>query len=299
MVNSCSLYLTQVRERSSLNTASAYERDLCAFSEFFAAQNKLHPNDITSDDIQEYIDGLKETLTESSVLRRLSVLRGFFKFLVSKGICSENPASEVKKPGKSSSKKELVVRDRKQIEQLMAQPDMGDAKGKRDKAMLELLYATGMRVSELLDLEISNLNLKTGIVICQCGKRSRAIPLYPLAVRCLEEYLENSRPAFVKENDNCPYLFVNVSGERMTRQGFWKLLKEYAHRAGIKDGISPHTLRHSFALHLLENGADAKEVQTIMGNADSATVKGYVKYVRSKLSDRALDFHPHAQRYKG
>lgn len=296
MYRSCEEYLAQVRENASLNTAAAYERDLRAFSEFFAAQNRLDPALLTSKDLGAYLAFLEQTMTPSSVTRRLSVIRGFYKFLITRGECEENPAQEVKRPNEMGKKKTPEILNRRQVELLLEQPDPQDPKGRRDKAMLELLYATGMRVSELLDLEVRNVNLKTGLVICECGKRSRAIPLYPLAVKCLGEYLEYSRPVLNKKNPDCPFLFVNLAGERMTRQGFWKLLKEYAGRAGIAVNISPHTLRHSFALHLLENGADAKEVQTIMGNADSATIKGYVRYARSRLNDQAMEHHPHAQK---
>ncbi len=296
MYRSCEEYLTQIRESASLNTTGAYERDLKAFSEFFCAQNVWDPAHIHTQDIECYLEELEQTMTPSSVRRRLSVIRGFYKYLISRGECGVNPAQEVRSRNEVRQKKEPEILNRRQVELLLQQPDPQDPKGRRDRAMLELLYATGMRVSELLDLELRNVNLKTGLVICECGKRSRAIPLYPLAVKCLGEYLEYSRPALSKKNPDCPYLFVNIAGERMTRQGFWKLLKEYAARAGIAVNISPHTLRHSFALHLLENGADAKEVQTIMGNADSATIKGYVRFVRSRLNDQALEHHPHAQK---
>lgn len=296
MYRSCEEYLTQIRENASLNTAGAYERDLRAFSEFFYAQNILDPAVVSSCDIENYLEVLGQTMTPSSVRRRLSVIRGFYKYLMSRGLCGDNPARDVKSCNDDREKKAPEMLNRRQVELLLEQPDPQDPKGRRDKAMLELLYATGMRVSELLDLQLHNVNLKTGLVICECGKRSRAIPLYPLAVKCLEQYMEYSRPVLSKKHPDCPYLFVNIAGERMTRQGFWKILKEYALRAGIPVSISPHTLRHSFALHLLENGADAKEVQTIMGNSDSATVKGYVRFVRSRLNDQALEYHPHAQK---
>lgn len=296
MYQSCEEYLALVSKNQSLNTAGAYERDLRAFSDYFVAQNKSDPALLLPEEIDAYLDDISRTMTASSVCRRLSVIRGFYKHLYASGGCNRNPAAELKSRNKAEEKKEMEILNQKEVELLLNQPDPQDPKGRRDKAMLELLYATGMRVSEMLDLVVENLNLKTGLVICECGKRSRAIPLYPLAVKCLGEYLEFARPRFVEKNPGCDYLFVNVSGDRMTRQGFWKLLKEYAAKAGISTGISPHTLRHSFALHLLENGADAKEVQTIMGNADAATIKGYVRYARSRLNDQAMGHHPHAQK---
>ncbi len=296
MYKSCEEYLMQISKTQSLNTAGAYERDLRAFSEYFLAQNKSDPATLLPAEIDAYLDEISLTMTNSSVCRRLSVLRGFYKYLFVQGLCNRNPAAEVQSRNKVQEKKEMEILNQNEVELLLNQPDPQDPKGRRDKAMLELLYATGMRVSELLDLLVDNVNLKTGLVLCECGKRSRAIPLYPLAVKCLGEYLEYSRPRFVGKNPGCEYLFVNVSGERMTRQGFWKLLKEYAAKAGISTGISPHTLRHSFALHLLENGADAKEVQTIMGNADAATIKGYVRFARSRLNEQAMGRHPHAQK---
>lgn len=293
----CQQYLAWVRSRSSANTAGAYERDLRAFAQRFI--HKQDPSQVSAEDIDLYLDSLQGEMTPASVCRRLSVIRGFYKYLASNGLCGVNPTLSLRSRNANEKKRTLEILDRHQVELLLSQPDPQDPKGRRDKAMLELLYATGMRVSELLDLTVSNVNVKTGLVLCQCGKRSRAIPLYPLAIRYLEEYLSYSRPFLAQKGQETDVLFLNLSGERMTRQGFWKLLKEYAAKAGISVNISPHTLRHSFALHLLENGADAKEVQSIMGNADAATIKGYVKYARSHVNDMDMERLPHAINKKG
>lgn len=295
----CEKYLAHVKATASLNTYGAYERDLRSFWEYFSSKNVGRPQDVTEEDIGEYFASLSENVAPSSFNRRLSAIRGFYKYLISTGEADVNPAAGVDFSKSPDVKKLPGILTRSQVEALIEQPDPQSPKGRRDRAMLELCYATGLRVSELVDLRLSDLRLSTGLIICESGKRSRAITLYPMAVKRLEEYLEYSRPVLVKGAPESPWLFVNLKGDRLTRQGFWKLIKHYAESAGIDPAvISPHSLRHSFAVHLLENGANVRDVQSVMGNADVSTMKDYVRLLRSSSNDAAMARHPRAGKLK-
>ncbi|MPN06965.1 Tyrosine recombinase XerD [bioreactor metagenome] len=231
-------------------------------------------------------------MSAASVTRRLSVVKGFYKYMLNAGILTENRAADVKASG--FERKTPDILSRTEVEKLLAQPDITDPKGIRDRAMLEVMYATGMRVTELLDLRISDYVPRTKTIICSSAKRPRSFELYPIAAKCLGDYLKNSRQSFIKQSSDCVYIFINFNGERMTRQGFWKLLKYYAEASGISNQISPHTLRHSFATHLLENGAEPRDVQELLGNRDGAAVKEYLNYIKSKAMGKAIKHHPRA-----
>ena len=275
MMASCEKFLAELSKKSGRNTCGAYERDLRAFSEHFSALGITDPALIGAGLMREYFGSLVGTCAASSLNRRISAVRSFYKFLVARGDCESNPALSLNFETPSEPKKLPDVLSGDQIEALIAQPDPFDPKGRRDRAMLELCCSTGVRVTELIELRLENLSLKKALVVCECGKRTRAIRLHPDAVRLLEEYLEFSRPRLVRSTD-VPWLFVNINGDQMTRQGFWKIIKQYAVSAGISETISPHSLRHSFALHLLENGADLREVNSAMGNSDVSTLRDYV-----------------------
>lgn len=287
-------YLESRSEKSSGNTIAAYRRDLTAFRDFFARRGKNHPCEISISDANYYVKDMKEDLTCATIKRRMSVLRTFYAFLVDGGICESNPFAKVK--SETYDTHEIAILTKREVEELLSQPSVFDFKGIRDKAMLEMLYATGMRVSELLALDLGDVNTKTGIVVCRSAKRERTIALYPIASRSLKNYIETAR-YLLNGSDTQTALFLNVDGGRMTRQGFWKILKNYAESAGITRNISPHTLRHSFAAHLLENGADAKDVQEIMGNLGSATIKEYIKYLKVKSKDELIKHHPRAKSF--
>jgi len=182
----------------------------------------------------------------------------------------------------------------KEVELFLEQPQCTDLKGYRDRAMLELLYATGIRVSELIELDVSDLNLPGGVLRCESKGKERVIPLYPAAIRALTEYLHTVRPQLIDDPEE-PALFVNMSGERMSRQGFWKLIKYYQEKAGIHKDITPHTLRHSFAAHLLENGADLRSIQEMLGHADISSTQVYSKILNQDLKNVYKKAHPRAQ----
>lgn len=283
-------YLVDIKKTSN-NTLSAYERDINAFNEYVCLKS-LSFKDVTPNDVLKYkeilINNGKSTATVS---RCMSSIRSFYKFLLVSGEVVSNPTIEVKNDKIEKKFFEILTED--EIDKLLAQPDTTDFKGIRDKAMLEMLYATGMKVSELMSLDLSDVNLKLGCVKCRNSKdssKNRIILLYPTAVKVVGEYIANSRSYFISSPDENS-LFVNTGGSRMTRQGFWKLLKTYANDAGISKSITPHTLRHSFATHLLENGADINDIKNILGHADISSTNVYSEFIKSKMKDSYVRFN--------
>lgn len=247
---------------------------------------------VTAADVSSYKQYLlRRGLSASSVSRSLSALRGLYQYLISVGAMDHNPAREI--PNDKVAKKGPQVLTNKEIELLLSQPSPNDLKGIRDKAMLELLYATGIKVSELVSLDVDDVNLSLSFIKCGNGGKERFIPVYPLALKALTNYLEFSRRLLVVHPDERA-LFVNVNGDRMTRQGFWKLLKQYAESAKIYKDITPHTLRHSFAAHLLENGADIHDIKEILGHADISSTQRYAQFLKDKMKNSYMKFHPRA-----
>ncbi len=284
-------YLKNVK-KSSDNTLQAYIRDLNKFLEY-ASKSKLSDfSAVSVEDISSYKVYLNNMgLSPASVSRSLSALRSLFQYLISTGVVEHNPAREI--PNDKIEKKGPQVLTSKEIESLLAQPDTSDTKGKRDKAMLELLYATGIKVSELVSLNVEDVNFQLSFVRCGTGDKERFVSLYPLALRALAVYVDSARKLLVLHPEENA-LFVNVQGERMTRQGFWKILKSYAESAKIKKDITPHTLRHSFAAHLLENGADIHDIQEILGHSDISSTMRYAQLIKNKLNNGYMKFHPRA-----
>ena len=286
----------EVNKKSSLNTLAAYKRDLKLY-EAYLYECKCAVTAASA----EMIEGFKNKLTTdgksvATVSRCMSSVRSLYKFLCANGTTKSNPSSNIKND--KNEKKFFEVVTENEIDQLLAQPDKNDFKGMRDKAMLETLYATGMKVSELLSLNVNDVNLPLNFVRCHGendSKHERIVLLYPKAVKELEKYITGARNYFVS-NNRCDALFVNVNGDRMTRQGFWKLLKNYASDAGINKTITPHTLRHSFAAHLLENGADIHDIQTILGHSDISSTQVYAQFLRNKLQNSYVKFNHRAQR---
>lgn len=283
-------YLKNIK-KTSQNTLSAYERDLESFCEFLSLKG-ISVCDVTAQDVSKYKSILVNNgKSVATVSRSMSSLRSFYKYLVVSGVTELNPTVEVKNDKTEKKFFEILTED--EIDKLLAQPDTTDFKGVRDKAMLEMLYATGMKVSELMSLNLSDVNLKMGCVKCRNSKdssKNRIILLYPSAVKVVGEYMSNSRSYFVSDpNENS--LFVNTSGDRMTRQGFWKLLKSYANKAGISKSITPHTLRHSFATHLLENGADINDIKSILGHADISSTNVYSEFIKQNLKKSYVQFN--------
>lgn len=291
-VDSFVFYLKS-EKKSSKNTIDAYIRDLDNFIGFTSDRNILLLPEVSSDLLEDYKTSLlRKGLSSSSISRKFSAVRSLFQHAISIGAISENPARMIK--NEKSQKKDPQILSNKEIELLLAQPSVSDIKGIRDKAMLEVLYATGIKVSELISLNVDDVNLKMMFVRCTNGDKERYIPLYPLAIKALNNYLDMSRKLLIIDKDERA-LFVNVSGERMTRQGFWKILKGYAESAKISKPITPHTLRHSFAAHLLENGADLHDIQEMLGHSDISSTQRYAQYLKEKVNSNYIKFHPRAQ----
>ena len=289
-----SSYETYLRDekQSSSNTLSSYLRDIRQLGDYLESHTDLGYADADEHALSAYIAHLRSAgKSVATVSRAIASIKSFYSFLQERGMMEHNP-SGVLVPDKSTQKLPQILTS-KEVELLLEKPECVDAKGYRDRAMLELLYATGIRVSELINLNIEDVNLPAGIITCHGRDRDRAIPLYPAAIKALGEYTEFIRPRMLATPEERA-LFVNVSGERMSRQGFWKLIKSYQTKAGIKKDITPHTLRHSFAAHLLENGADLRSIQEMLGHADISSTQIYSQLVKKQLKDVYNKAHPRA-----
>ena len=281
----------KTEKRSSANTVSSYLRDAAQFEAAMAQQGR-RMEEVETEDIQEYVHSLiRRGKSAATVTRSVASIRCFYRCLMDIGVCDRDPTKGVS-PVKVERKLPQVLTS-KEVELFLDQPECTDLKGYRDRAMLELLYATGIRVSELIDLNVSDLNLPGGVLRCESKGKARVIPLYPAAIRALNEYLKTVRPQLIDDPGE-EALFVNMSGERMSRQGFWKLIKFYQEKAGIHKDITPHTLRHSFAAHLLENGADLHSIQEMLGHADISSTQVYSKLVDQELKSVYRKAHPRA-----
>lgn len=284
-------YLTKVKQASA-NTVSSYMRDIRQFVTWLNENEETDVLEATQQNISGYLSWLEEEgRSGATVSRNLASLRNFYSYAVSTGFLEATPVVEIHVD--RGEKKVPSFLSNKEIELLLAQPVCVDAKGYRDKAMLEVLYATGIRVTELINLNISDVNLELGVIKCSGSRKTRAIPLYPAAKKALSAYVDNIRSAMLADPLE-QALFVNVSGVRMSRQGFWKLLKHYQNTAHIEKEITPHTLRHSFAVHLLENGADVGSVQELMGHSDISSTQVYTNIINPKLKSVYAKFHPKA-----
>ena len=284
-------YLSNVKKSSS-NTVESYIRDVHQYSEYCTSFGKSAEK-MTSEDFRGYLDYLTALAkSEATKTRILASLRCFYKFMISEGFCEANPTDAVKI--KRTEKKLPGILDSNEIMLLLSQPDGTDYKSRRDKAMLELLYATGIKVSELIELTVSNLNLQIGILHLHNEKKERIVPIYPAAVKAISNYLINVRPVIATDEAE-DRLFTNMNGQTMSRQGFWKIIKHYAEKAGIKKDITPHTLRHSFAAHLLENGAQLKDIKEMLGHLDISSTQVYAQFVKSKYTMTYAKYHPLAK----
>ena len=284
-------YLTN-QKANSANTRESYLRDTMFFLEYLSGIGTA-PQDADEEVIQKYVDRLHELKrSPTTISRNLASVRCFYKFLIFRGQLDHNPAKGIKL--EKAEKKLPQVLSGEEIELLLAQPDITEPKGCRDKAMLELLYATGIRASELINLNLKDINLRSGVLYCHGSKGVRSIPVYPSAVVSVSDYINRMR-GLITGPESGSALFVNLNGGRLTRQGFWKIVKGYAIEAGITKEITPHTLRHSFALHLLENGASVKDIQTMMGHADISSTQVYVQLLDSHVKQVYNDCHPKAK----
>ena len=283
-------YLYKVKKASD-NTVFSYIRDIRQFSDW-ADKQGIALVDVTQLNIRSYLDHLKVLgKSDATVSRSMASLKNFYTYLVSAGFVEATPLIEIHV--ERGEKKLPQILTNKEIELLLAQPACVDEKGYRDKAMLELMYATGIRVSELIELNLDDVNIDVGIIKCSNAKKGRVIPLYPAAQKALKVYLKDIRAGMLADPDE-QALFVNVNGARMSRQGFWKILKHYQQTAGIEKEITPHTLRHSFAVHLLENGADIDSLQELMGHCDISSTQLYTQMINQKLKSVYEKCHPKA-----
>ncbi len=285
-------YLTKVKQAAD-NTVSSYMRDIRQFSEWMQRSGNTEILNATQQNISAYLTYLQEQgKSGATASRTLASLKNFYAYLVSTGFLESSPVTGDIHVDRGEKKLPEILTG-KEVELLLAQPSCVDAKGFRDKAMLEVMYATGMRVTELIDLNVEDVNLDVGIIKCSSAKKTRAIPLYPAALRALSVYMKEVRMLMVADPLE-KALFVNVSGIRMSRQGFWKILKYYQAKAGIEKDITPHTLRHSFAVHLLENGADLSSLQELMGHSDISSTQMYTHMINQKLRSVYEKCHPKA-----
>ena len=284
-------YLTKVKHASA-NTIASYMRDIRQFAQWLNMSEGIDAIDATQLNIVDYMHHQEaQGRSGATVSRCLASLKNFYQYLVSSGFIEKTPVSDIHVD--RGEKKMPQILNGREIELLLSQPVCVDAKGYRDKAMLEVMYATGMRVTELISLDVDDVNLELGIVKCNSAKKSRAIPLYPMALRALSTYMRDIRDSMISDPEETA-LFVNVSGVRMSRQGFWKILKHYQVTAHIEKEITPHTLRHSFAVHLLENGADVGSLQELMGHCDISSTQMYTQMVNQRLKSVYEKCHPKA-----
>ena len=284
-------YLVKVKQASA-NTVSSYMRDVRQYSAWLQ-QMEVELVDASQLNISEYLSRLQEEgRSGATVSRVLASLKNFYAYLVGAGFVEHSPVPSDIRVERGVKKMPQILTG-SEVELLLAQPSGLDAKGLRDKAMLEVMYATGIRVTELIDLNVDDVNLELGIIKCSGTKKVRSIPLYPAALKALSLYLKEVRASMLAAPDETA-LFVNVGGSRMSRQGFWKILKHYQSTAHIEKEITPHTLRHSFAVHLLENGADLSSLQELMGHSDISSTQMYTQLINQKLKSVYEKCHPKA-----
>ena len=284
-------YLLNIKHASA-NTVASYMRDIRQFSGYVSELEGISVADCDRNCICRYTQHLTNNgKSPATVARCIASLKSFYVYCVSESFVKENPVYEI--PTQKAEKKLPQILTGREVELLLEQPKCTDFKGFRDKAMLETLYATGMRVSEMISLNVSDVSLGGSFIKCEGAGKFRIIPLYPAAVKALSVYLTDIRPKMISNPDE-DSLFVNVNGERMTRQGFWKIIKHYQETAQISKDITPHTLRHSFAAHLLENGADLHSLQEMLGHSDISSTQIYTQVVKQNLKSVYNKYHPRA-----
>ncbi len=292
------LVFLAVEKGASANTIAAYKNDLQQLADFIGSRASSDGwRSLSRSDIQDFILNLKERgYTETSVARKVAAVRSFFAFLAAEGSITANPTEGLSSPRVGKTLPKAISPN--EIDELLEQPARRSTpEAKRDRAMLELLYATGMRVTELVSLDLDNLNLDPSSPFVRClgkGAKERSIPIHDHALEALNGYLEDGRPMMVR-NQNEPALFVNRRGERLTRQGFWLILKGYAKSANLGDGVTPHTLRHSFATHMLRGGMPLRNVQEMLGHANISTTQVYTHLTSDHVREVYERAHPRAQ----
>ncbi|HJV45901.1 MAG TPA: site-specific tyrosine recombinase XerD [Bacillota bacterium] len=274
------------------NSIDSYHRDLLSFKSFLESRHVPDWIRGTDGDIAQFVFNLREKgRAPSTISRNMASIRSFYSFLVRERVVDRDPSVHLETP--KVEKKPPRILKIVEVERLLRAPDATEATGLRDKAMLELLYASGAKVSELLDLNVNQVNLELGYVTCSNKTRERIIPLGKYSIETLKQYFQEARPILTRGTEENA-LFLNHHGKRLTRQGFWKLIKKYAPLADISTAITPHTLRHSFAAHLIENGADLRSVQEMLGHADISTTQIYMQITKSRLREVYQKSHPRA-----
>ena len=285
------LEFIQNDKKLSDNTLQSYRRDITQYYDYIT-KNKINYAKVDEEDINAYLESLKELNKKSSTIsRNLASIRSFYQFLLRVKKVKKDPTEHIQSP--KIEKRVPNVLTAKEVELLLEQPKDIDLKGTRDKAMLEFAYATGMRVTEIISLDVQDINLEEGFVTCQSGNKQRSIPLGAISLKALKEYVNDARPVLIKQEEE-QALFVNINGGRLTRQGFWKIIKYYKEQAHITKDITPHVLRHSFATHLLQNGADLKSIQTMLGHSDISSTQVYMQFQDEGLKNTYKKAHPRA-----
>ena len=285
------LEFLQNEKKMSTNTLQSYERDVLQFSKYLD-EKKINYSKVKTEDIKEYLKHLQEIGKKtSSISRSLASIRSFYQYELRNKKIKINPTENVQAP--KVEKHAPSILSSQEIELLLNQPKDVDLKGTRDKAMLEFAYATGMRVTEIISLNVEDVDLDNATVVCKSAAKQRTIPLGTLSLKALKEYMEEARPILVRDEDENA-LFVNINGGRLTRQGFWKIIKYYKEQAHITKDITPHVLRHSFATHLLQNGADLKSIQTMLGHSDISSTQVYMQFQDDSIRNIYRKAHPRA-----
>lgn len=283
---------TLAGQGTAYNTRISYERDLYRLTDYLASLHitKISQPELNETVIQAYLRQMEsERKRPSTIARSAASIRSFFRYLEQDGSIKNNPAAQLKIPKVEKDAPHILTPD--EVVRLLRQPQGDTPKAVRDRAMLELLYATGIRVSELVEIQVDDINLTMEYLLCSRSARERVIPFGRMAKKSLSDYLEKARPALVTD-PSCTTLFTNLSGQKMSRQGFWKLVRQYAQEAGIDGEITPHTLRHSFAAHLVNNGADLYAVQEMMGYSDLSATQIYAKMHHSSVREVYKKTHP-------
>ena len=287
------LFLDFLKDDKKLsdNTLQSYRRDIEQY-EKYVSDNKINYLKVTEETILEYMEFLREeNKKESTISRSLASIRSFYQYLIRVKKIKKDPTMTIESP--KINKRTPNILTSKEVELLLDQPKDVDLKGTRDKAMLEFAYATGMRVTEMISLDIDDVKLDEGYVVCRGRSKSRNIPLGSMSLKALKEYIDDARPYLIRDESE-EALFVNVNGTRLTRQGFWKIVKYYKEQAHIEKDITPHVLRHSFATHLLQNGADLKAIQTMLGHSDISSAQVYMQFQDPALRNVYKKAHPRA-----
>ena len=287
------LFLDFLKDDKKLsdNTLQSYRRDIEQY-EKYVSDNKINYLKVTEETILEYMEYLREeNKKESTISRSLASIRSFYQYLIRVKKIKKDPTMTIESP--KINKRTPNILTSKEVELLLDQPKDVDLKGTRDKAMLEFAYATGMRVTEMISLDIDDVKLDEGYVVCRGRSKSRNIPLGSMSLKALKEYIDDARPYLIRDESE-EALFVNVNGPRLTRKGFWKIVKYYKEQAHIEKDITPHVLRHSFATHLLQNGADLKAIQTMLGHSDISSTQVYMQFQDPGIKNEYKKAHPRA-----